>query len=141
MKTYNEFLIERPGYCDTLKVRVYKTKKTMKRDSEKICKVFKYEIKSGDFDAVWTDTPNAKCKYTQGKASPLMFGVMFFNEEKLTTDIIAHECLHSSFSHDYFVTQYKGFYNGDDEERLVCYFQWLLLTILKTLKKAGYKFK
>jgi len=141
MKSYKEFLIERPGYSDTLKVRVYKTKKTMKRDNEKICKLFNYEFRSGDFDAVWTDTPNAKCKYSQGKARPLMFGVMFFYEEKLRTDIIAHECLHAALSHDCFVTQYIGHYYGDDEERLVCYFQWLLLTILKTLKKAGYKFK
>jgi len=141
MKTYKEFIIERPGYSDTLKVRVYKHKQTMKKENEKICKLYKYEYKQNDFEAVWTDSPNVKCKYTQGKARPLMFGIIFFNEEKLTTDIIAHECLHASFSHDYFITQYKGFYDGEDEERLVMYFQWLFLTVSKTLKKAGYKFK
>ena len=120
-------------------MRVYKTKKTMKKGNNEICKLFKYERGSEDYDAVWTDTPNTKCKFTQETARPLMFGVIFLNEEKLTADIIAHECLHAAFSHDYFVNHYNGHYNGDDEERIVMYFQWLFATVLFEINKAGYK--
>ena len=142
MKYYHEIKIERKDYLDTLKVRVYKTNKMMVNGCNKTCKYLKIQKPIGIYNGVWINVPYAKCKYSNELANPLMFGLLLLNEEYLTTDIIAHECLHAAFAHNKYINNYIGKYDKrEQEEELAHYFQWLLLNVNYELKKARFKVK
>jgi len=142
MKRFNEIIITRPDYSDTLTVRVYKTNKKMMNGCARTCKRCGYNMPAGEYIGAWIDMPDAKCRRTKLTARPVMYGVMLLNEENMKTDVIAHECLHAAFSHNKYINSYSGNYSDEEhEEDLVRYFQWLLDQVLLKLKKAGYKVK
>jgi len=142
MKRYEEFTITRRDFNDTLKLRIYNTNRKMMNGCARTCKYLGFKAPEGDYNGAWIVIPDAKCKFTGRSAQTDMFGIILLNEENMTTDIIAHECLHAAFSHSKFINHYKGNYDDmDHEEEFVKYFQYLLEAVLFKLKEAGYKIK
>jgi len=142
MKRCEEFTITRRDFKDMLKVRIYKTNRKMMNGCARTCKYCGYKPPGGIYNGVWIPTPDAKCEFTGRAAQTDMFGIILLNEEHLTADIIAHECLHAAFTHSKYINHYKGNYNDTDyEENFVQYFQDLFETVLFKLREAGYKIK
>jgi hypothetical protein len=74
----------------------------------------------------------------------ICFGHMFLNEERLTSRIIAHECLHISMAHERYINHfdmmYAGCYDGCDEneERLAYYVGDAVQAVMKELSRGGH---
>ena len=132
---YREFIINRPDYADTLKLRVYKKAKAMRLDSQSLDNRFKF---NDDFSAVFHATHGMDCD-ADGFFTSSMFVIILLSEEDLTIAAVSHECLHAAFAHDRRINRYIGKYEHEHEERFARYFEWLLIKVLETLKAAGYK--
>jgi hypothetical protein len=132
---YREFTIQRPDYSDMLKVRVYKTVKTMHNGALKTNKDKSTLNFSAMFQATYAIDNDDHGYFTSNH-----IGTIFFNEQNLDITHISHECIHAAFAWDRNINHYFGNHNNyDDEERLAFYYDWLLVEVIKTLKKAGYK--
>jgi hypothetical protein len=142
MPNYREFFITREGYKDYLTVRVYKTCKAMHIGSKKTEAHYKYkDANAPDAGAFFIASPVSKCKKTYCESTPEMYGIILLNEENLTNELIAHECLHAALAHERLINRYMLDYykeNGE-EERLCWYFQWLYANVIFALKDEGFK--
>jgi hypothetical protein len=134
-KSYREYTIERPDYSDTLKLRVYKTVKGMRQGSQAL----QEEPHSDEFSAAFHSTFMIQ---DEGLFVSSMYGIILLNEQNLGMTDVCHECIHAAFAHDRWINRFTGSYdNHDHEERFAYYYDWLLIEVLKTLKKAGHKVK
>ena len=134
MRNYKEFTITRPDYYDTLKVRVYKTLQSL----QKACKEIN---KNQDFSETDGAEINSGFKIINGiNYTPDMFTIICLCEQSMELEIIAHECIHATFTHERNVLRFNAVYiEKEHEERFAYYYNWLLSIILKTLLDNGYK--
>ena len=134
---HKEYIIERPDYSDTLKVRVYKTAKSMMQSAKLLDKTDKSPEK---FTAMFHTTHGIDTD-KDGMFMSSMYGIIILNEQNMDLANVSHECLHAAFAHDRRINRYIGKYEHEHEERFARYFEWLLTKVLETLKTAGYKVK
>jgi len=139
MHNYREFTIERQDYFDTIKVRVYKTARSLRKACEEFTGIKgSHSETDGSFASTVPNNPTN----AEGKKDRFMFGIIMLCEQYMEMQIIVHECIHATFKHEKNIIGFRGNYSNDEhEERFGYYYEWLLLEVLKTLKKAGYRVK
>ena len=74
----------------------------------------------------------------------ICFCRMFLSQEKLTEQIIAHECLHVAMCHERHVEMFDMRFDmeiDEDEERLAHYLGRTVEGVMKALRKGGYRIK
>jgi hypothetical protein len=77
-----------------------------------------------------------------GRFTGDLYGIMFLNEKFLTPDIVVHECVHATFTHEQNIERFDMDYSEDGdmthEERFCYHLGWLAAEVLQLLKKQGY---
>ncbi|MDR1249317.1 MAG: hypothetical protein LBK63_08450 [Treponema sp.] len=145
-KNYKEFDVKRPGFTDSVKIRIYKTPESMRKGYlEEWNKFHPHKKNSEDlYDSVGLFYPTGYlvADHIGGRFTSNIYGIMFFNEKFTTQEIIVHECAHAAFSHEKNIERFGMDYSEDDamihEERFAYYLGWLSYMALDILKKQGY---
>jgi hypothetical protein len=144
MKNYKEFDIKRPGFLDSVKVRVYKTPEAMRKgfvaEHVKFSKWDNDDLKT-TMGMFFYTRPMVSDK-AEGLFTSNVVGIIFLNAKYLTKEIAIHECTHVAFSFEQFISRFDMDYSDDKnlihEERFAYYLGWLSAELLELLKKQGY---
>jgi hypothetical protein len=141
---YREFDINRPGFTDGIKVRVYKTPESMRRgylaERAKFTRKKNTEDISDSVGMFFTPGHMISDKI-EGRFTGDVYGIMFLNEKFTTPEIVIHECSHAAFSLEENIVRFRLDFNTDtleQDERFAYYIGWLSAEVLQLLKKEGY---
>jgi hypothetical protein len=145
-KNYKEFGINRPGFTDGIKVRVYKTPESMRKGY--LAERSKFDRRKNTEDisdsvGIFFTIGYMLSDHIEGRYTGDIYGIMFLNEKFITPEVVIHECTHAVFSHEEDIVRFKMDYHIgrleiNHEERFAYYMDWLSAEVLQLLQKAGY---
>jgi hypothetical protein len=144
-KNYKEYDIKRPGFTDSIKVRVFKTPESMQKGY--LTERAKFTRRKHTEDLTSTmgicfNVPPMVSDRAEGLFTPEVYAIIFFNEKFLTPEIVVHECCHSAFTHEQDIERFGMDYSDREdiahEERFAYYLGWLAAEVLSLLRKEGY---
>jgi hypothetical protein len=137
---YKEYVISRPGFHDRITIRIYKTAKSMwKGFLTEYARFTRRKIHDDltNTMGIFFDIPPLVSDKAGGLFTSEQFGIIFFNEQCITPEVIIHECCHAAFSHERNIERFGMDYSKNEdlthEERFVYYHAWLASEVLKVL--------
>jgi hypothetical protein len=144
-KNYKEFDIQRPGFTDRVKIRIYKTPESMRKGYLGERAKFTRRKTTGDLTTtmgLFFNTGYMVSDKIDGRFTGDVCGIMFLNEKFLTPEIALHECVHATFTHEKNIERFDMDYAEDwamiHEERFCYYLGWLAAEVLQLLRSQGY---
>jgi hypothetical protein len=143
-RNYKEYDVKRPGFTDSIKVRVYKTPESMRKGYLAERAMFTRKKNTEDISdaaGLFFTVGYMISDKIEGRYTGDVYGIMFLNEKFITPEIVIHECAHAAFSHEENIVRFKMDYNADTlehEERFSYYLGWLSAEVLQLLRKDGY---
>jgi hypothetical protein len=144
-KNYKAFDVIRPGFTDGIQIRIYKTPESMRKGYLDKRAKFTKSKNTEDLTAtmgLFFNIGYMVSDKIRGEFTNNIYGIMFLNEKWITQEIVIHECVHCTFTHEHSIERFKMDYSEDEalihEERFAYYMGWLSYTILDLLRKQGY---
>jgi hypothetical protein len=144
-KNYKEFDVQRPGFTDSIKIRIYKTPESMRKGYlAEFARYSKWKI-TDDLTTTMGfcfNVPPMVSSLAEGRFTGNIYAILFLNEKFLTPEIVIHECVHATFTHEQDIERFNMNYAGRKEdnahEERFCYYSgWLAAEALQLLRKQG----
>jgi hypothetical protein len=145
-RNYKEFDLKRPGFTDSIKIRIYKTPESMQKGYQE--EYAKYSKRKITDDLITTmgfcfNVPPMVSDLAEGLFTGEIYAILFLNEKFLTPEIAIHECVHAAFTHEQDIERFDMNYagrkeNNIHEERFCYYSGWMAAEALRILKEKGY---
>jgi hypothetical protein len=124
------YMFQRQNYNDYFIVSVSKTNGTMANE------LHKFMGKGNDKFAAGEVMGAVRPMLKTDKLGRELFAICFLNEENMTLNIIAYECMHVAFVHERIRTKFKMSYDDVEDEERVCYlFGDIFESVMKILKE------
>jgi hypothetical protein len=144
-KNYKEFEVIRPGFTDGIQIRIYKTPESMRKGYLEERARFIRRKETDDLSTTMGlcfNVPPIVSDIAEGLFTGEKYAIIFLNEKWITQEIIIHECVHCTFTHEHNIERFGMDYSEDEalihEERFAYYLGWLSYTVFELLKKQGY---